>query len=77
MTFDKTAFQRLFEPVWMSCLVVNVFVFLQEKPDAALVGVPPMYHGSIDDPKADIELQLARVGTSDCTLGSTVGHMSK
>lgn len=34
---------------------------MQEKPDAAFIGVPPMYHGGIDDPKADIELQLARV----------------
>jgi predicted dehydrogenase len=33
-----------------------------EKPQAAFIGVPPMYHGSIDDPKADIELQLAKAG---------------
>lgn len=34
----------------------------KEKPDAAFIGVPPMYHGSLDDPKADIELQLAKAG---------------
>ena len=34
---------------------------LQERPDALFIGLPPSYHGSIDDPKADIELQLARV----------------
>ena len=34
---------------------------LQEKPHAAFIGVPALYHGGYDDPKADIELQLARV----------------
>lgn len=33
----------------------------QERPDALFIGLPPSYHGSIDDPKADIELQLAKV----------------
>lgn len=32
----------------------------QERPDALFIGLPPSYHGSIDDPKADIELQLAK-----------------
>ena len=34
---------------------------LQERPDALFIGLPPSYHGSIDNPKADIELQLAKV----------------
>jgi len=33
-----------------------------ERPDALFIGLPPSYHGSIDDPKADIELQLAKAG---------------
>ena len=33
----------------------------QEKPDAIYIGVPPLYHGSMNDPKADMELQLSRV----------------
>ena len=34
---------------------------MQEKPDAVYIGVPPLYHGSMNDPKADLELQLSRV----------------
>ena len=40
----------------------NCIHAMQDKPEAAFIGVPPMYHGSIDDPKADIEVQLAKVG---------------
>jgi len=36
---------------------------VQERPDALFIGLPPSYHGSIDDPKADIELQLAKAGS--------------
>lgn len=45
---------------------------LQDKPDALFVGLPPSYHGSIDDNKADIELQLARVITCWCSPKSQV-----
>lgn len=34
---------------------------MQDRPDALFIGLPPSRHGSIDDPKADIELQLAKV----------------
>ena len=36
-------------------------MFMQDTPDALFIGLPPNYHGSLDDPKADIELQLAKV----------------
>ncbi len=35
---------------------------MQEKPRAAFIGIPALYHGAYEDPKADVELQLARVG---------------
>ncbi|KAK9807571.1 hypothetical protein WJX72_003082 [[Myrmecia] bisecta] len=31
-------------------------------PDAVFIGLPPKFHGSLDDPNADIEVQLARAG---------------
>ena len=37
------------------------YCLLKERPDALFIGLPPSYHGAIDDPKADIELQLAKV----------------
>lgn len=34
---------------------------MQNKPQAAFIGVPALYHGAYNDPKADVELQLAKV----------------
>ncbi len=41
---------------------------LQNKPDAVFIGLPPEYHGSIDDPKASVELELAEVGLTSFSL---------
>ena len=34
------------------------------KPTAAFIGLPPKYHGSLEDPKANIEVQLQLMCTS-------------
>ena len=34
---------------------------LQSKPDALLIGLPPEFHGSTNDPQANIELECAEV----------------
>ena len=33
----------------------------QDKPDALLIGLPPEFHGSVQDPNANIELECAEV----------------
>ena len=34
---------------------------MQHKPDALLIGLPPEFHGSVDDPQANIEIECAEV----------------
>ena len=34
---------------------------VQNKPDAVFIGLPPEFHGSIDDSSANIEIKLAEV----------------
>ncbi|KAL0025024.1 hypothetical protein WJX77_012337 [Trebouxia sp. C0004] len=34
------------------------------KPTAAFIGLPPMYHGALEDPTANIELEMAKAGVN-------------
>ena len=37
---------------------------LQDKPDCLIIGLPPEFHGSVNDPAANIELECAEVRPS-------------
>ena len=45
--------------MWVVVFLMMLCV-LQEKPDAAYIGVPPTFHGSFNKPEASMELQLAK-----------------
>ena len=49
---------------------------MQEKPHAAFIGVPALYHGAYEDPKADVELQLARVFLQSQPMAAQIDFLS-
>lgn len=67
---DARTFPALYMPAASTCLQPHqTTVCQQSKPDAVFIGLPPEHHGSIDDPKRSIELELAEVCESDLLLG--------